>query len=133
MMRMIAGKRYYGDDVTDIEEAKRFREIHEETFKVAGMKSVGEFLPWFKSKKLENLLLEYQRKRDEFMHGLIEQKRRIMSPDYADAKRKKTLMEVLLDLQVSEPEYYMDEIIKGLILVMLQAGDTSVTAMESAL
>ncbi|KAJ4701663.1 Cytochrome P450 [Melia azedarach] len=52
MMRMIAGKRYYGDDVTDIEEAMRFREIHEETFKVAGMTSVGKFLPWFNSKKL---------------------------------------------------------------------------------
>ncbi|KAL3603783.1 hypothetical protein D5086_004642 [Populus alba] len=30
IMRKIAGKRYYGDDVSDVEQAQRFRAIHAE-------------------------------------------------------------------------------------------------------
>lgn len=116
MMRMIAGKRYYGDNMADLEESKRFKEIHRETFKLAGTPCIGDYLPWFKSKKLENMMMECQRKRDEFMQGLIEEHRRRIE-SALDSERKNTLIAVLLALQESEPEYCKDEIIKGLMLV----------------
>ncbi|KAL3571515.1 hypothetical protein D5086_025419, partial [Populus alba] len=97
MMRMIAGKRYYGENVSDVEEAKRFRAIHTESF-----------------------LLE-------------EQRRKILEGDCCGEK-KKNLIQVLLSLQETEPEYYTDDIIKGLIVVLLLAGThTSSTTMEWAL
>lgn len=65
------------------------------------------------------MLIECQRKRDEFMQGLIEEhrRRRRGSDHDSETERKNSWIEVLLRLQESEPEYYKDEIIKGLVLV----------------
>lgn len=141
MMRTIAGKRYYGENVEDIEEATRFREMVEETFRIGGATNVGDFLPALKLlvRKLEKSLLVLQQKRDEFMQGLIKGCRKRMEKDgtVTDSEiegKKKSLIEVLLTLQEKEPEYYKDEIIRSLMLVLLAAGtDTSVGTMEWAL
>ncbi|XVF64146.1 hypothetical protein PTKIN_Ptkin09bG0144300 [Pterospermum kingtungense] len=119
MMGMIAGKRYYGDKLEDVEEARRFREIHVETFKLSAEINIGDFLPWVKSRELEKKLIECQSKRDEFMQDLIEQHRKRMMNN-CDAKRKKTMIEVLLSLQESEPEYYTDQMIRALVLAKLE-------------
>ncbi|OMO70676.1 Cytochrome P450 [Corchorus olitorius] len=132
MMGMLAGKRYYGENLEDVEEARRFREIHVETFKLSAKLNVGDFLPWIKLRGLERKLIECQSKRDKFMQDLIEQHRERMRNN-CDGMRKKTMIEVLLSLQESEPEYYTDQMIRGLLLVMLLAGtDTTVNAMEWA-
>ncbi|PON49946.1 Cytochrome P [Parasponia andersonii] len=50
MMRMVAGKRYYGDEVSDMEEARKFRKIMKEAFTYGGAANPGDFLPvlnWF--------------------------------------------------------------------------------------
>lgn len=134
MMRMIAGKRYYGENVEDVKEAKRFREFHAETFKLSGSAPIGDFIPWVKSWDLEKRMIECQKKRDEFMQDLIEERRRKMKADNSDGEKKKAMIDVLLSLQESEPEYYSDEIIKGLMLVLLMAGtDTTINTMEWAL
>ncbi|KAH7523697.1 hypothetical protein FEM48_Zijuj06G0039300 [Ziziphus jujuba var. spinosa] len=134
MMRMIAGKRYYGDEVVeDLKEAMRFREIQEETVRLSGKSNLGDFLPFVRwiggSKRLEKSLMELQRKRDGFLQDLIEEHRRTASriandccspsPSPSKSKeRRKTMLEVLLSLQQMEPEYYKDEIIRGLMLLM---------------
>ncbi|KAI9200527.1 hypothetical protein LWI28_009456 [Acer negundo] len=128
MMRMIAGKRYYGENVADLEEAKRFKEIRAETFKLGSTTNIGDYLPWFKSKELEKGFLECQRKRDEFMQGLVDQHRSRIAKE-----KTKTLIEVLLALQETDPEYYTDGTIRSLMLVLLLAGtDTTINAMEWA-
>ncbi|KAJ6679036.1 CYTOCHROME P450 81E8 [Salix purpurea] len=134
MMQMIAGKRYYGENVSDAAEAKRFRGIHAETFLLSGQTIIGDYIPWIKSKKMEKRLIECHIKRDSFMQYLIEQQRgKILETDCC-VEKKKNLIQVLLSLQQNEPEYYTDDIIKGLILVLLLAGtDTSSTTMEWAL
>ncbi|KAK4767700.1 hypothetical protein SAY87_002841 [Trapa incisa] len=48
LMRMIAGKRYYGENVEEVEEAKSFREIVTETFRIGGATNIGEFLPFLR-------------------------------------------------------------------------------------
>ncbi|KAJ0097266.1 hypothetical protein Patl1_28597 [Pistacia atlantica] len=45
MMRMVAGKRYYGDEVEDEEEARRFRKIVKEATTYGGVSNPGDFLP----------------------------------------------------------------------------------------
>ncbi|CAN1776219.1 Cytochrome P450 81Q32 [Linum perenne] len=76
MMSMIAGKRYYGDNVSDAEEARRFRGIQEETMRLAGETNLEDFLPWVRSKDLERRMGECHRKRDSFFQELIEEWRK---------------------------------------------------------
>ncbi|XP_059637059.1 cytochrome P450 81Q32-like [Cornus florida] len=135
MMRMIAGKRYYGETVEDVEEATRFREIVAETFHLGGATNMGDYLPvlsWLGVNGLEKKLMVLHKKRDGLIQELIEQHRRGMKSDCSESKeRKKTMIEVLLSLQQTEPEYYTDEIIRGMMLVLLSAGtDTSAGTLE---
>ncbi|KAF8410151.1 hypothetical protein HHK36_002673 [Tetracentron sinense] len=136
MMRMIAGKRYYGENVAKLEEARKFKLIVEETFLIGGTTNAGDFLPvlnWVGFRGLERRLIKLQEKRDGFMQVLIEQHRRMGSKS-SSGERRKTIIEVLLSLQETEPEYYTDQIIRGIMLAMFGAGtDTSAGTMEWAL
>uniref|UniRef100_A0A9I9DDC3 Cytochrome P450 81E8-like n=1 Tax=Cucumis melo TaxID=3656 RepID=A0A9I9DDC3_CUCME len=107
MMRMIAGKRYYGEAVVaDSEEGRRFQEIQEETFRLSGKTNLGDFLRVVKwvglSKGIENRLRELQIRRDDWMQSLIEEHRKKMDNAHSSSSSsiqgdaKKTMIEVLL-------------------------------------
>ncbi|KAL3538423.1 hypothetical protein ACH5RR_001789 [Cinchona calisaya] len=121
MMRMIARKRYYDDDEQNMEEAARFQEMIKETIEITGWMNVADFVPklkWIMQNKVERKMKALKVKRDRFFQDLIEERRKIMrdrSGGYEN--EKKTLIDVLLSLQESEPDYYTDEIIKGMIEV----------------
>lgn len=121
MMRMIAGKRYYGDDVGNSAEAKMFQEIVAETSRLAAEKNLGDFLPfvqWFGSSGIEKRFVQLHHKRDKFMQDLIYQQRdQVGSDESCFGEKKRTMIEILLSLHDAEPEYYTDEIIKSLMLV----------------
>lgn len=118
MMMMIAGKRYVGENITDAKEAKKFREIHGETFKIGGTMAIVDYIPWIKSWKLEKQMIELQKERDAFMQNLIEERRRKMKSNRRDGESWKTLIDVILILQETDPEYYSDAMIRSLILVI---------------
>ncbi|KAI3737188.1 hypothetical protein L2E82_27183 [Cichorium intybus] len=133
MMMMIAGKRYFGGDNPELdEEGNRFREMLNETFILAGASNVGDYLPilsWFGVKGLEKRLIALQKKRDAFFQGLIEEVRKSKRNDARN--KRKTMIEVLLSLQESDPEYYTDAMIRNFVLALLAAGsDTSAGTME---
>ncbi|KAK9097257.1 hypothetical protein Sjap_022754 [Stephania japonica] len=118
MMMMVAGKRYYGEGVGE-GEGRRFRE------------NVTE-------------LVKLRERRDEFLQGLIEDHReqRNKACNEEEEKKKKssstsssrTLIDVLLGLQETDPEYHSDQMIRGTIAVLLAAGtDTSAATMEWAM
>ncbi|KAK1299630.1 Isoflavone 2'-hydroxylase [Acorus calamus] len=141
LLRMVAGKRFYGEGaVKDSEEARRFREIVEETFLLSGSTNLGDFLPILRVvdfQGMEKRLIGLQKKRDAFLQGLVDEHRRMLSTDggdgVAEEMRRKTIVDVLLSLRETEPEYYTDEIIKGVIVMLLTAGsDTSALTMEWA-
>ncbi|GFZ10194.1 cytochrome P450, family 81, subfamily D, polypeptide 2 [Actinidia rufa] len=73
IMRMVSGKRYFGAEAEDSEEARRFR-------------------------------------------GLIDEIRNNEDPN-GGGRRNKSMIDSMLALQESEPEYASDEMIKGNILV----------------
>ncbi|XP_059641212.1 cytochrome P450 81Q32-like [Cornus florida] len=130
MMRMIAGKRYYGQDVpADFEEAKEFRELIKQVARYGGVSNSGDFLPvlrWIDYQNVEKNLMGLSKKMDAFLQGLIDEHR--------CGKSKATMIDHLLSLQESQPEYYTDKIIKGLMMVMLLAGtDTSSVTIEWAM
>ncbi|XP_009622945.1 cytochrome P450 81Q32-like [Nicotiana tomentosiformis] len=137
IMRMVAGKKYYGVEVEDYEEAMQFRDIIRELFALSGASNTGDFLPflqWFDFHGLEKKMLKLQVKSDEFLQGLIEGHRHKSTETYQLGERRNTMIGKMLALQDSEPEYYTDDIIKGIILILLTAGtDTSSVTIEWAL
>nr|QBG49708.1 cytochrome P450 [Pueraria candollei var. mirifica] len=132
IMRMVSGKRYYGEDcdVSDVEEARQFREIIKELVTLGGANNPGDFLAllrWFDFDGLEKRLKRISKRTDAFLQGLIDEHRN-------GKHRANTMIDHLLAQQQSQPEYYTDQIIKGLALVMLLAGtDTSAVTLEWAM
>ncbi|KAJ4848864.1 hypothetical protein Tsubulata_036349 [Turnera subulata] len=131
MMRMIAGKRYYGESVTDVEEARRFQEINGELLRLSFESSlIKDLFPWLGSKEIEKKLTECKRKREDWIQSLIEEHRQIRKGAFS-GERKRNLIQVLLSLQETDPDYYQDELIRNLMLVLLTAGtSTSIMTME---
>jgi cytochrome P450 len=111
IMTMVAGKRYYGDDSEDKEEAQQFREIMTEVFVQGSASNPADFIPvlnWVGSNGYENKIRELGKRADEFLQGLIDEHK---------GTKRNTMIDHLLSLQESQPEYYNDQIIKGLIVV----------------
>jgi len=117
MMRMLSGKRYYGKEIQakDLEEAKEFRETVEELLQLAGVSNKADYLPflrWFDFQNLEKRLKSINKRFDTFLDSLIHEQRNKKG-------RENTMIDHLLTLQESQPQYYSDQIIKGLVLVMV--------------
>lgn len=125
--RMIAGKRFYGEKVENSKEAKLFQEISKDTLTTIPKANILDFLPfmrWFGLHNVEEKMMKVQEKRDNFMQKEIQEHRQLKtSGSFPSAEvvagKKKTIMEVLLDLQKTDPEYYTDETIRNLLLVRL--------------
>nr|BAA74465.1 cytochrome P450 [Glycyrrhiza echinata] len=129
IMRMISGKRYYGEDcdMSDLQEASQFRDMVSELLQLSGANNKTDFMPLLRFLDFENLekrLKDISGKTDAFLRGLIQEHR-------AKKERANTMIDHLLNLQDSQPEYYTDQIIKGLALAMLLAGtDSSAVTLE---
>ncbi|WVZ18523.1 hypothetical protein V8G54_005845 [Vigna mungo] len=132
MMRMLSGKRYYGKEIQakDLVKAKEFRETVEELLQLAGVSNKADYLPflrWFDFQNLEKKLKSINKRFDTFLDELIHEQRN-------KKERENTMIDHLLTLQESQPQYYSDHIIKGLVLAMLFAGtDSSAVTLEWSL
>uniref|UniRef100_A0A7N0UBF0 Cytochrome P450 n=1 Tax=Kalanchoe fedtschenkoi TaxID=63787 RepID=A0A7N0UBF0_KALFE len=138
MMRMIAGKRYFGEKVEDAEAAKKILWIVKETFLLSAATNLGDYVPvvrWLGMGSTEKQIAALQKGRDAFMQSLVDEHRlQKLKDDGKQEPNPKTMIQVLLSLQETEPEYYSDTIIKNLMLTLLTAGtDTSSVTMEWAL
>ena len=116
LLRMLAGKRYYGEDVVDLEEAKRFTDVIRQVLELAGASNPLDFVPvlrWIDYggyiKRIKGLATET----DGFLQALVDEHR----SGAVGSDGEETLISRLILLQESDPEYYTDETIKGLILV----------------
>ncbi|XP_022953938.1 cytochrome P450 81E8-like [Cucurbita moschata] len=130
IMRMVAGKRYYGDEVTELEEAKEFRQIMETSFRLGSYP--GDFLPFLKwvDRQYPKRMKSLGRAIDSLLQNLVDEHRRYQN----EGKKLDTMISHLLCLQESQPEYYSDEIIKGLIVTILTAAtETSSVTIEWAM
>lgn len=52
MMRKL-GSGVFGDNMSDVEEAKSFRAIHAETIRMSAESAIGDFLPWITPREIE--------------------------------------------------------------------------------
>ena len=116
IMRMVSGKRNYGDDgdVTDTKEARQFREIIAEILYLVDANNKSDFLPllrWLDLDGFVKRLKSVGKRADAFWQGLLEEHRNGKHGD-------DNMIEHLLTLQKMQPEYYSDHVIKGLIQVI---------------
>ncbi|KAF2553287.1 hypothetical protein F2Q68_00035503 [Brassica cretica] len=130
IMRMVAGKRYYGEENA---EAKELKELISETLELGGFTYVGDFLPIVKLFDFDGYVKRAKKlglKLDKYVQKLVDEHRR----NRGKKEFNNTMITHLLTLQETQPELYTDENIKGLVLVMLFAGsDTTSVTLEWAM
>ena len=100
-----------------MEEVKHFREIIGEIFELGGTSNPMDYLPileWVDYGGYKKKLMKLGRQTEAMLQCLIDERRNSKNRGLED---KSTTIDHLLSLQKSEPEYYTDEIIRGLILV----------------
>lgn len=131
VMRMVAGKRYCGDNwdnVTDLEETEQFKKLVGKITGGCGIGNAANSLPilrWIGNH--EKKVINFAKKMDKFLQGLISEHRK-------NKGEGNTMIDHLLSLQETNPDYYTDQIIKGLVVVMIIAGtDTSAVTLEWAM
>ncbi|XP_047336698.1 cytochrome P450 81Q32-like [Impatiens glandulifera] len=133
----IAGKRYYGDDVADIEEARMAQFIMKEMLRLSGNTNMADFLPflrWADFQGLEKKFSKFKDQMDNFLQGLVDYCRQNMRSGLDNARTNPTLIEHMLTLQKEEPKLYSDQQIKAVSLVLLVAvTDTLSITLEWAL
>nr|GEV52276.1 isoflavone 2'-hydroxylase-like [Tanacetum cinerariifolium] len=118
------------------EEGQQFHEIFTEPLLMASVSKLEDNLPmlrWFRVNGLEKRMIALQNRRSAFFQRLIEQLRNVNGVKVVNNRKKNTMIEVLFKLQETDPEYYTDELIRNLVVNLLQAGtDTTFSAMEWA-
>lgn len=119
IIRMVAGKRYYGDGAEDDPESKRVRQLIADVVASAGAGNAVDYLPVLRLvSDYETRVKKVAGRLDEFFQGLVDEKR--------EAKEKgNTMIDHLLTLQESQPDYFTDRIIKGNMVVSNQIGHFS--------
>ncbi|KAF2324307.1 hypothetical protein GH714_012163 [Hevea brasiliensis] len=112
-----------------------FREIHEETFSLASMPNFGDFIPIMKwiGPRTEKRLADLQIKRERFMQNMVEEHRKRLASFDSDETQGGNMIDILLSLQKTDPEFYKDEMIRSLVVVQLLGTESSVNPMEWAI
>ncbi|EOA23299.1 hypothetical protein CARUB_v10018682mg [Capsella rubella] len=128
IIRMVAGKRYYGDGTENDDEAKHVRQLIAEVVVSGGAGNAADYFPvlrWLTN--YEKRVKKLAGRVDDFLQSLVDEKR-------VEKVKGNTMIDHLLSLQETQPAYYTDVIIKGIILVMILAGtDTSAGTLEWAI
>ncbi|TXG59345.1 hypothetical protein EZV62_013918 [Acer yangbiense] len=110
MMRMVAGKWYYRDDVEDEEEASRFRKIMKEAISYGVVSNPGDFLlilNWIDGRDFTNEVVSLSKRVDEFLQGMIDEhriKKVDLGGDAADFEARAAKGTALLDTRGLEAE-----------------------------
>ncbi|KAJ0973736.1 hypothetical protein J5N97_015701 [Dioscorea zingiberensis] len=139
MSKMVVGKRFYGENLeVDIEVANRFREvIIQEGLALVFSFNPRDFFPflgWLDLLGLGRRMERLRPKVDKFLSD--DKQRRQRRNDQAAAaddddgreaakeekEKKRTLVNVMLSMQETDPETYTDDLIKGQILTVLTGG-----------
>ncbi|XP_049392774.1 cytochrome P450 81C13-like [Solanum stenotomum] len=95
-----------------------------------------DFLPllrWIGYKGMEKKMSLVHNQRNEFLNNLLEEFRQ-EKVSVGNREKQNTLIGTLLSLQESEPEFYTEDVIKSIMLVIFIAGtDTSSTSLQWAM
>ncbi|KAH9300195.1 hypothetical protein KI387_011778, partial [Taxus chinensis] len=137
ILRMVASTNVLGAAYSeDSEEARKFKELVDETFSLAGTFNVADYLPfleWFDLHGLRVAMIKLQKKRDDFMQTLVNdhrEKRRW------DSEETEDLIDVLISATDNHEilSHDNDTVVKASAIAIITAGtDTSAITIEWAL
>ncbi|XP_018843975.1 cytochrome P450 81C13-like [Juglans regia] len=131
MMRMVTGDPCVGEEAASTDLGKQqLKDMKGILFAFLSMNICDYFpiLRWVGYKGLEKNMLRLGLRRDRFLSILIEHIKQMKTAE------KRTLIRTLLSLQESESEFYSDDVVKSIVLMMFAAGtDTTATTMEWAM
>ncbi|XP_071686728.1 cytochrome P450 81Q32-like [Rutidosis leptorrhynchoides] len=135
---MIFNKRYFGTDVKNIKEANKFKSLIKDVCEISKATNPGDFitvLRWIDFQGYKKKVLKLQHEYDCFSQNLIDEIRNERTSCSSTKKGKdKTFIDTLLSMQESNQKCYTDNMIKGNIMRLLQAGtDTSSMTIEWAM
>ena len=125
IMRIVTGKPCVGKEVESMDVGKELLKEFKENFFADLAMNMCDFFPvlrWVGYKGLEKDMIRLQRKRDEVLGRLIDEIKQkktssLNNATIADVETKGTLIETLVHLRESEPEFYSDNVIKSILLV----------------
>ncbi|ERN20268.1 hypothetical protein AMTRI_Chr06g178340 [Amborella trichopoda] len=134
IVKMVAGKSYYGCGAKDLDEAKAFKRAIDETFTLSALFNMGDFIPWLSWLDLRGIRLmkALQRKRDKLVQSIVDEHRKLRSGEcYA---LKPDFIHMLLAMKEEDPNYFTDDLIKSLVVVLIVAGtETTAVTLQWAL
>ncbi|XP_051150816.1 cytochrome P450 81C13-like [Andrographis paniculata] len=136
IMRQIAGSRCVAEEEIcgklGPENVKRIRGLFFSSVNF-GVCDFFPFLRWIGYKGVEKKIISLHEKRDTYLQGLIDEFKGRDNNGFPE-KPSRILIETLLSLKESEPEFYTNDIIKSLLGTMIIAGtETSAVTMQSAM
>ncbi|KGN63284.1 cytochrome P450 81Q32 [Cucumis sativus] len=136
VMRMVGGKKFCKENNKNINVledegyCKRLKELVTQIMAHAGSTNPGDFIPlwnWIDPSGYNKRIMKIGRRMDEVLQRLVDEIRN-------EEDEGNTMIQHLLRLQKTDPKYYSDLIIKGLIQDILIAGiDTSAVTLQWAL
>lgn len=122
IMKMVTGKRSFQEEEMATNVAKNKLDELNQMFGPVASKSLGDYFPflrWLTFYGAEKKLREKHIKREAFLQSLIDEHRKTnSSTSVTSGEIGHTLIDAMLKLQESEPNFYTDNVIKGMILVM---------------
>ncbi|XP_023634771.1 cytochrome P450 81F1 [Capsella rubella] len=123
VVRMVTGKRYYGDDVRDKEEAEIFKNLIIDIFENSSANNPSNYLPFLKffGCKYEKQVKRIGNSVDKTLQRLLDECRKDRDGN--------SMINHLVSLQDQEPEYYNDVTIKGLMMAMIIPGSDTTSVM----
>ncbi|KAJ4774570.1 Cytochrome P450 [Rhynchospora pubera] len=131
MMMLIAGEKFYGDKIKDVEETQKFREAVKGWFELTGSANVEDFIPLLRILDLQGVM-----KKMKCITEVIEEMAQKIIDDHRQegSGKKKTMIGTMLELGKKDSEKYSDFVIRNLAINLLIGGtETSATTIEWAM
>ncbi|XP_074274274.1 cytochrome P450 81Q32-like [Silene latifolia] len=131
-------KMIFGDSYNGLEKGRQIREFVIESIALASVPCIGDDIPCLRwlDRSAEKRFKEYKEKRDTMMTELLEEhrtKRKDMEIHNVDTKVR-PVIQSLLELQESDPDYYQDQVLHSLVAdLFIGSSETTTNTMEWAL
>ncbi|KAF3949080.1 hypothetical protein CMV_024996 [Castanea mollissima] len=120
---MVAGKPCVGEEFACMDVGKKLLKEFKEAYSSGLSVNICDFLPilrWVGYKGLEKNMVRLQRKRDEATRRLFEEIK-LNNDNIIDVEKMRPLIETLFSLRKYEPEFFSDDVIKSLTLVIIKS------------
>ncbi|KAJ3682513.1 hypothetical protein LUZ60_015086 [Juncus effusus] len=128
MLMVIGGKRFYGDNIEDLEEMKEWVEALEGWFRLSGAANIEDFIPLLRILDLKGVMRKMRRVtevNEEMAQKMIDEHRQ------EGIGKRNTMIGSLLELQKNDSEKYSDLVIRYISISLLLGGtETTSNTLE---